>query len=51
MNGRQRSPLPYGTYYIDYTDPSGERVRVAAGTLAAEAQAARLRKEPLVHPA
>jgi hypothetical protein len=36
---------PSGTYYIDYTDSSGKRVRTSVGSVAAEAQAARLRKE------
>jgi hypothetical protein len=36
---------PKGTYYIDYTDSSGKRVRTSVGTIAAEAQASRLRKE------
>jgi hypothetical protein len=36
---------PQGTYYIDYTNSVGKRVRVAVGAVAAEAQALRLRKE------
>jgi len=36
---------PKGTYYIDYTDSLGKRVRTSVGTVAAEAQASRLRKE------
>ena len=34
-----------GTYYIDYTDSSGKRVRTSVGSIAAEAQASKLRKE------
>jgi integrase len=36
---------PKGTYYIDYTDSSSKRVRTSVGTIAADAQASRLRKE------
>jgi integrase len=44
MDGKEVR-CPKGTYYIDYTDPSGKRVRISVGALAAEAQATRLRKE------
>ena len=42
---RKEVRCPKGTYYIDYTDSSGKWVRTSVGTVAAEAQASRLRKE------
>jgi hypothetical protein len=44
MDGKEVR-CPKGTYYIDYTDNSGKRVRTSVGTVPAEAQASRLRKE------
>jgi integrase len=45
LMGGKEVRCPKGTYYIDYTDSSGKRVRTSVGTVAAEAQASRLRKE------
>ena len=46
MDGKEVR-CPKGTYNIDYTDPSGKRVRTSVGAVAAEAQATRLRNESL----
>jgi len=43
MDGKEVR-CPKGTYHIDYTEPSGKRVRTSVGAVAAEAQATRLRK-------
>lgn len=41
----QEARRPDGSYYIDYTNSSGKRVRISVGTVAVEAQASKLRKE------
>ena len=44
VDGKEQR-FPDGTYYLDYTDSTGKRIRSSVGKIAIEAQVSRLRKE------